>query len=39
VKKREANNARLHIGETLYTGTQDRLFPEEAQSPDVAAVA
>jgi predicted 2-oxoglutarate/Fe(II)-dependent dioxygenase YbiX/peroxiredoxin len=39
VKKREANNARLHIGETLYTGTQDRLFPEEAQSLDVAAVA
>jgi len=38
-KKREANNARLHIGETLYTGTQDRLFPEEAQAPDVAAVA
>jgi predicted 2-oxoglutarate/Fe(II)-dependent dioxygenase YbiX/peroxiredoxin len=39
VKKREANNARLHIGETLYTGTQDRLFPEEAQPHDVAAVA
>jgi predicted 2-oxoglutarate/Fe(II)-dependent dioxygenase YbiX/peroxiredoxin len=39
VKKREANNARLHIGETLYTGTQDRLFPEETQAPDVAAVA
>ena len=38
-KKREANNTRLHIGETLYTGTQDRLFPEEAQSQDVAAVA
>src|ERR1700744_1336150 len=38
-KKREANNARLHIGETLYTGTHDRLFPEEAQAPDVAAVA
>ena len=38
-KKREANNARLHLGETLYTGTQDRLFPEEAQSQDVAAVA
>src|SRR6202451_263158 len=28
-KKREANNARLHAGETLYTGTRDRLFPEE----------
>ena len=39
VKKREANNARLHLGETLYTGTQDRLFPEEARAPDVAAVA
>jgi peroxiredoxin len=39
VKKREANNARLHIGETLYTSGQDRLFPEEAQSSDVAAVA
>jgi predicted 2-oxoglutarate/Fe(II)-dependent dioxygenase YbiX len=38
-RKREANNARLHFGETLYTGTQDRLFPEEAQSLDVAAVA
>ena len=39
VKKREANNARLHIGETLYTSGQDRLFPEEAPSSDVAAVA
>jgi predicted 2-oxoglutarate/Fe(II)-dependent dioxygenase YbiX len=39
VKKREANNARLHFGETLYTSGQDRLFPEEAQSQDVAAVA
>jgi predicted 2-oxoglutarate/Fe(II)-dependent dioxygenase YbiX/peroxiredoxin len=38
-KKREANNARLHIGETLYTGTHDRLFPEEVPAPDVAAVA
>jgi predicted 2-oxoglutarate/Fe(II)-dependent dioxygenase YbiX/peroxiredoxin len=28
-RKREANNARLHAGETLYTGTRDRLFPEE----------
>ena len=27
-KKREANNARLHAGETLYSGEQDRLFPE-----------
>jgi predicted 2-oxoglutarate/Fe(II)-dependent dioxygenase YbiX len=39
VKKREANNARLHFGETLYTSGQDRLFPEEAPSQDVAAVA
>jgi predicted 2-oxoglutarate/Fe(II)-dependent dioxygenase YbiX/peroxiredoxin len=38
-KKREANNARLHAGEKLYTGTQDRLFPEEAQAEDAAAVA
>ena len=38
-KKREANNARLHVGETVYTGTQDRLFPEEAQAQDEAAVA
>ena len=38
-KRREANNARLHVGEKLYTGTQDRLFPEEAQAQDVAAVA
>jgi predicted 2-oxoglutarate/Fe(II)-dependent dioxygenase YbiX len=27
-KQREANNARLHAGETLYSGEQDRLFPE-----------
>jgi predicted 2-oxoglutarate/Fe(II)-dependent dioxygenase YbiX/peroxiredoxin len=27
-KQREANNARLHDGETLYSGGQDRLFPE-----------
>jgi predicted 2-oxoglutarate/Fe(II)-dependent dioxygenase YbiX len=27
-KKREANNARLHAGERLYSGEQDRLFPE-----------
>jgi peroxiredoxin len=37
--KREANNARLHAGERPYTGTQDRLFPEEAPTQDVAAVA
>ena len=38
-KKREANNARLHVGETQYVSGQDRLFPEEAASPDVASVA
>jgi hypothetical protein len=30
--KREANNARLHVGETPYTGVNDRLFPEDAPS-------
>jgi predicted 2-oxoglutarate/Fe(II)-dependent dioxygenase YbiX len=39
VKKREANNARLHVGETLYTGLQDRLFPESIRPQDEAAVA
>jgi peroxiredoxin len=29
---REANNARLHAGETQYTGINDRLFPENAPS-------
>ena len=38
-RKREANNARLHIGETLYTGMNDRLFPEDAPSLDMTAVA
>jgi predicted 2-oxoglutarate/Fe(II)-dependent dioxygenase YbiX/peroxiredoxin len=28
--KREANNTRLHEGETLYTGAGDRLIPEKA---------
>jgi predicted 2-oxoglutarate/Fe(II)-dependent dioxygenase YbiX len=28
--KREANNARLHEGEVLYTGAGDRLIPEKA---------
>jgi peroxiredoxin len=28
--KREANNARLHEGEVLYTGATDRLIPEKA---------
>jgi hypothetical protein len=30
--KREANNARLHAGETQSTGMIDRLFPENAPS-------
>jgi predicted 2-oxoglutarate/Fe(II)-dependent dioxygenase YbiX/peroxiredoxin len=38
-KRREANNARLHAGERQYLGTQDRLFPELAPSPDVLAPA
>jgi peroxiredoxin len=38
-KKREANNSRLHVGEMQYTGTQDRLFPEEAPPQKEAAVA
>ena len=38
-KRREANNARLHVGEKQYTGVQDRLFPEDAPSQDEAAVA
>jgi len=37
--KREANNARLHVGERQYTGMQDRLFPEAAPAQDVAAFA
>jgi predicted 2-oxoglutarate/Fe(II)-dependent dioxygenase YbiX len=39
VKLREANNARLHAGEMQYTGSQDRLFPEDASSEVEAAVA
>jgi hypothetical protein len=39
VKLREANNARLHTGEMQYTGSQDRLFPEDAPSEVEAAVA
>jgi hypothetical protein len=30
-RRREANNAKLHPGEMKYTGTQDRLFPEDIQ--------
>jgi predicted 2-oxoglutarate/Fe(II)-dependent dioxygenase YbiX len=40
VGKREANNARLHVGEAPYSGLQDRLFPEQtAQPQEEAAVA
>jgi len=38
-KKREANNARLHVGEMRYDGSQDRLFPDEAPARREAAVA
>jgi predicted 2-oxoglutarate/Fe(II)-dependent dioxygenase YbiX/peroxiredoxin len=34
--RREANNSRLHEGETLYTGDWDRLVPETAASSDPA---
>ena len=37
VKLRETNNARLHIGEQLYSGVQDRLYPEPLSAE--AAVA
>jgi hypothetical protein len=30
VRLREANNSRLHAGETVYHGNNDRLFPVEA---------
>jgi hypothetical protein len=36
VSLREANNARLHAGETHYTGADDRLFPEDVHSPGIA---
>jgi predicted 2-oxoglutarate/Fe(II)-dependent dioxygenase YbiX/peroxiredoxin len=39
VKKREANNSRLHAGEMQYSGMQDRLFPESVPSSDLTAVA
>jgi predicted 2-oxoglutarate/Fe(II)-dependent dioxygenase YbiX/peroxiredoxin len=32
--RREANNTRLHDGETLYTGAGDRLIPETTASND-----
>jgi predicted 2-oxoglutarate/Fe(II)-dependent dioxygenase YbiX len=39
VKLREANNAKLHAGEMQYTGSEDRLFPQDAPSEIEAAVA
>ncbi len=39
VRLREANNAKLHVGEMLYSGLQDRLFPEPARIEQEAAVA
>jgi hypothetical protein len=30
--RRQANNTRLHDGETLYTGAGDRLISEKAAS-------
>ena len=38
-KRREANNSRLHVSEMQYDGTQDRLFPEDAQSREATGVA
>jgi predicted 2-oxoglutarate/Fe(II)-dependent dioxygenase YbiX/peroxiredoxin len=38
-KRREANNARLHVSEMQYDGTQDRLFPEQAPSRKELEVA
>jgi predicted 2-oxoglutarate/Fe(II)-dependent dioxygenase YbiX/peroxiredoxin len=38
-KRREANNARLHASEIQYDGTQDRLFPKDAQSRQEMEVA
>ncbi len=32
-RHREANNSRLHQGLKQYTGTQDRLYPDEDVSP------
>jgi predicted 2-oxoglutarate/Fe(II)-dependent dioxygenase YbiX/peroxiredoxin len=40
VAKREANNARLHVGELQYDSSgRDRLFPEEARRLDMPSVA
>jgi predicted 2-oxoglutarate/Fe(II)-dependent dioxygenase YbiX len=38
-KRREANNSRLHVSEMQYDGTQDRLFPEDAQSREATGAA
>ena len=38
-RRREANNARLHAGETLYVSGPDRLFPEDAPPEKVAELA
>jgi predicted 2-oxoglutarate/Fe(II)-dependent dioxygenase YbiX/peroxiredoxin len=37
--KREANNARLHVGEAQYTSGQDRLFPDDEPPADLSSVA
>jgi predicted 2-oxoglutarate/Fe(II)-dependent dioxygenase YbiX/peroxiredoxin len=40
VAMREANNARLHVGELQYDASgRDRLFPEEAKPQDIPSVA
>jgi predicted 2-oxoglutarate/Fe(II)-dependent dioxygenase YbiX/peroxiredoxin len=40
VAKREANNAKLHVGEIQYDASgRDRLFPEEPQLQDISSVA
>jgi predicted 2-oxoglutarate/Fe(II)-dependent dioxygenase YbiX/peroxiredoxin len=36
-RKREQNNARLHSGEALYVGDNDRLFPENAPVEPIGA--
>jgi peroxiredoxin/predicted 2-oxoglutarate/Fe(II)-dependent dioxygenase YbiX len=37
--KREANNARLHAGETQYASGQDQLFPDDGPPADLSSVA
>jgi len=39
VAKREANNAKLHAGETQYVSGRDRLFPEDAKPQAMPSVA